>query len=251
MTSLERHPGWTEAGHQWLDAGCPPTSPALSPDAAGIGGESFPNIGPDPMKGDRVDRIEQSIDVCREAYVKQQSGVPDQTALVWRWHLGALLECATRLKAILSRGDANQTREAEFIAAIHERTPTGAWIAVQHHPDGDWAVAEYPLPWLPGEEVAVNAAQDPNGPHFALTGVDGMTVMTALPAWPRNDHTTMLRLMLAGVTVDEATIATWTDDQCREADVWSCSVHLSASDDDDIRVPSKPAFLPSLAGGKK
>lgn len=82
---------------------------------------------------------------------------------------------------------------------------------------------------------------DPNGPHFAVSD-DG--VMIALPAWPRNDHTTMLRLMMAGITVDESAIATWNDDQCRDADVWSCSVHLSASDNDDIRVPHKPDFLP-------
>ena len=56
--------------------------------------------------------------------------------------------------------DASQTREAEFLAEIHKRTPTGAWIAVQHYPDGDWSVAEHPLPWLPGGEVAVNATRD-------------------------------------------------------------------------------------------
>lgn len=82
---------------------------------------------------------------------------------------------------------------------------------------------------------------NPNGPHFAVSD-DG--VMTALPAWPRNDNATMLRLLMASVTVAEGTIATWTDEQCREADVWSCSVHLSASDNDDIQVPPKPVFLP-------
>jgi hypothetical protein len=54
----------------------------------------------------------------------------------------------------------------------------------------------------------------------------------------------MLRLLMASGTVAEGTIATWTDEQCREADVWSCSVHLSASDNDDIQVPLKPVFLP-------
>jgi hypothetical protein len=38
-----------------------------------------------------------------------------------------------------------------FIEAIHRRTPTGAWIAVRHHPNGDWSVAHHPLPWLSGE----------------------------------------------------------------------------------------------------
>lgn len=82
---------------------------------------------------------------------------------------------------------------------------------------------------------------NPNGAHFVVSD-DGL--MTALPAWPRNDHTTMLRLLMASITIDEATIAGWSDDQCREADVWACSVHLSASDNDDIQVPVKPAHLP-------
>ncbi len=29
----------------------------------------------------------------------------------------------------------------DFLAAIHAATPTGQWIAVQHHPNGDWSVA--------------------------------------------------------------------------------------------------------------
>ena len=60
----------------------------------------------------------------------------------------------------LSTPDATQTREAGFLAAIHERTPTGGWIAVQHQPDGDWSVAEHPLPWLPGGEVAVTQTRE-------------------------------------------------------------------------------------------
>ncbi len=241
-----------------------------SPDAAGSGGEAREAIAPlncndlyrfmDTLKLSEKREVASAIGFD-PAYVPGERDV-DRWKRMWLWAaendkkpalaaaIRALLPTPPDPLAAGKPIDATQTREAEFIAAIHERTPTGAWIAVQHHPDGDWSVAKYPLPWLPGEEVAVNAARDPNGAHFALTGVDGMTVMTALPAWPRNDHTTMLRLMLASVTVDEATIATWTDDQCREADVWSCSVHLSASDNDDIRVPSKPAFLPSLAGGK-
>lgn len=45
-----------------------------------------------------------------------------------------------------------------FLEAIHERTLEGQWIAVQHHPDGDWSVAEHAMPWLPGGQVAVSVA---------------------------------------------------------------------------------------------
>jgi len=33
-------------------------------------------------------------------------------------------------------------RLREFIDEIHKRTPLGQWIHVQHHPNGDWSVAE-------------------------------------------------------------------------------------------------------------
>lgn len=63
---------------------------------------ALPDIGEDPMKGPRVeDRYEASRLRLREAYVRQQRGVPDQTALVWRYDLGTLLEMAIRLKSIL------------------------------------------------------------------------------------------------------------------------------------------------------
>jgi hypothetical protein len=34
--------------------------------------------------------------------------------------------------------------EEDFLAAIHEKTPNGEWISVQHHPNGDWSVAAEP-----------------------------------------------------------------------------------------------------------
>lgn len=74
----------------------------------------WPDIGQDPMKGSRpVDRYETSAAACRAAYVQQQTHVPDQTALVWRWHLGTLLEQHIRLKSIL----ANKRDAAELAAA--------------------------------------------------------------------------------------------------------------------------------------
>ena len=84
---------------------------ALADEAASRPRE-WPDIGVDPMKGPRSDRLEQSIAACREAYVRQQQHVPDQTALVWRWHLGALLVTATRLKALLARDDTAPTDQA-------------------------------------------------------------------------------------------------------------------------------------------
>jgi hypothetical protein len=48
---------------------------------------------------------------------------------------------------------------ASFIEAIHERTPTGASIVVQHHPNGDWSVAEHPLPRTPNAGSEADGAQ--------------------------------------------------------------------------------------------
>jgi hypothetical protein len=74
--SPERHPGWTDEGHKWLDAGAPlgsTASPAKDGEGRGMG--------------------------CTEE---------------------------------------------DFLVAIHEKTPNGEWISVQHHPNGDWSVAAEP-----------------------------------------------------------------------------------------------------------
>jgi hypothetical protein len=61
---------------------------------------TFPYIGPDPMLVRTIqNRLDDSIAAVRAAYVRQQVGVPDQTALVWRWHIGALLDGARRWQA--------------------------------------------------------------------------------------------------------------------------------------------------------
>lgn len=41
-----------------------------------------------------------------------------------------------------SKAEAHVERLQEFIEEIHKRTPLGQWIHVQHHPNGDWSVAE-------------------------------------------------------------------------------------------------------------
>lgn len=65
--------------------------------AAGGDPQSWPDIGTDPLQSPRPeDRLKASIEACREAYQRQQKEVPAQTALVWRWHLGALIEAASR-----------------------------------------------------------------------------------------------------------------------------------------------------------
>ncbi|SEM55296.1 hypothetical protein SAMN05192583_0602 [Sphingomonas gellani] len=74
----------------------------------------WPDIGVDPLKAERPnDRLEASIEACRKAYVQQQREVPSQTALVWRWHLGSLLEAATRLKALRARNATAPTPTGE------------------------------------------------------------------------------------------------------------------------------------------
>lgn len=77
----------------------------------------WPDIGTDPMKGDRpANRMDASEEAIRAAYVRQQPHVPDQTALVWRWHLGALLEAKVRLEAILRDRPALRTPQAKSAA---------------------------------------------------------------------------------------------------------------------------------------
>ena len=74
--------------------------------------------------------------------------------------------------------------------------------------------------------------------------IDNDGVMTALPTWKRDDRGTYLRLMLVhGLATTQADIASWTDEQCQQADIWACTTHLSASDHDDIKVPPRPDFL--------
>ena len=78
-------------------------------------------------------------------------------------------------------------------------------------------------------------------PHFDITD-DGRII--ALPTWERDNEVTSNRLLMASIEVPPEEIAKWTDDQVRDTDVWTCSVHLHASDNDDIKVPPKPAHLP-------
>jgi hypothetical protein len=51
-------------------------------------------------------------------------------------------------------------------------------------------------------------------------------------------------LSLVGVEVTPADTTQWTPEQRGEAYHWAASVHLHASDNDDVKVPPRPVFLP-------
>lgn len=57
--------------------------------------------------------------------------------------------------------------------------------------------------------------------------------------WARDNGLTYDLLSLCGGHgVDESDVATWTDEQCRQAEEWASREHLSASDNDEVgRIP--------------
>jgi hypothetical protein len=71
----------------------------------------LPDIGPDPMKTDGA--REGWEERLKQAYVIQQKGVPDQTALVWRFDLGQMRYALIRNRAM-----------AELWQADRKATPT-------------------------------------------------------------------------------------------------------------------------------
>jgi len=70
--------------------------------------------------------------------------------------------------------------------------------------------------------------------------------------WVRDDDQLTLMLHLAGVLHGDfdpvragraqQVVATWTDEQCRQAEEWAGAIHLAASDN-DIPLPVKPAHV--------
>jgi hypothetical protein len=66
--------------------------------------------------------------------------------------------------------------------------------------------------------------------------------------WKRDDELTQSLLGLAGVEADLELIESWTDAQVRQAEEWAGATHLRASDNDDVEVPARPAFLPEEGG---
>lgn len=70
-------------------------------------------------------------------------------------------------------------------------------------------------------------------------------VMRATDTWQRDNDATCLRLLAChSIDVSDALVASWTDEQVKQADIWVWSCALSASDHDDIQVPPRPDFLP-------
>lgn len=126
------------------------------------------------------------------------------------------------------------------------------WDVFRDDRDPAWVFAKdgapawsAPLAWA----TLTVPRMDTEEAHFDMIDVEGGVQMVALETWKRDSHATYLRLMLVSADVDEATVAGWTDEQCKAADVWACSTHLSASDHDDIVVPERPAFVPLLPPG--
>lgn len=56
-------------------------------------------------------------------------------------------------------------------------------------------------------------------------------------------------LLLTDADIDEATVAGWSDAERRAAAEWALSVHFSASDNDEVIVPPRPAFIPERTWG--
>lgn len=81
--------------------------------------------------------------------------------------------------------------------------------------------------------------------------VVGLAGMIELDIVTRAEHvgTIFERITRPGaklLTVSD--IAAWTDDQCRDAELWAGAIHLQASDNDDVEIPPTPEHLePYLA----
>jgi hypothetical protein len=56
-------------------------------------------------------------------------------------------------------------------------------------------------------------------------------------------------LGIAGVSVTAEQAAGWSREQRKQAVQWAAATHLSASDNDDVEVPPRPAFLSEVSGG--
>lgn len=65
------------------------------------------------------------------------------------------------------------------------------------------------------------------------------------PPWKRDDKATrdVLSLTGQGACVPLNAIQNWTDWQCQQAEAWAGAVHLHASDNDDVFVPTIPPHV--------
>lgn len=66
--------------------------------------------------------------------------------------------------------------------------------------------------------------------------------------WERDDDMTFAMLQLVGGhDVPFEALAGWSDEQCRLAEEWAGSLHVRASDNDDVEVPPMPAWVSAHA----
>lgn len=68
-----------------------------------------------------------------------------------------------------------------------------------------------------------------------------------MKTWKRDDQATQDWLDLASdKTAPLSVIATWTDEQCRQAEDWASARHFRASDNPGVRVPPIPPHVAAL-----
>lgn len=68
--------------------------------------------------------------------------------------------------------------------------------------------------------------------------------------WIRDDDAVHNMVLLAGRHLSREVIESLDDDTVYDIEQWAGSVHLSASDNDDVVVPSKPSVIPDLPEGQ-
>ncbi len=65
------------------------------------------------------------------------------------------------------------------------------------------------------------------------------------PEPPRDNEATSDLLSLVGIDAPAEVVATWPDEDVKAACEWAGCTHLHASDNDDVVVPPRPAFIPA------
>jgi len=106
---------------------------------------AFPDIGADPLKLDgeeRTKRMDEQViyDITSKAASVQQTGVPDQTALVWRFDLSKLHERAildeARLKFARDENADLKRQVEELKAEIEKVNSFREQLRAKHHQTG-------------------------------------------------------------------------------------------------------------------
>lgn len=66
--------------------------------------------------------------------------------------------------------------------------------------------------------------------------------LVSLPGWKRDDNRTHVRIEMAACEIPVEILRQWSDDECRDAEIWALSVHYLASDN-DVLVPPMPPHV--------